>query len=288
MIIVPPSQVQQAIMVPYYAEAGSQQAFIMPAPQDMEAGLLQPQLKINSSSNDALPEDYKSCARFNKSRFSSISPECLFNIRNVILLINMMIFSVTLLIEDWDYFFFYESEWGFLLTIFSLIASAKASGYTPTPTNAGNADKQAEWQNYAMITAEIAFALNLVITPIFWILMAKEIFPYLPNHGWGLILQIVYATHHLFPLITSILNLVLTDQYFAKRDYKMLFKVGLAYLGANLFGTWYTGQSVYGPPFDWDKPLTALFFFVLQAFILSGFHYGTAWISQKFYKKPTH
>jgi len=43
MIIVPPSTVQQAVMVPCYPKAGIQQAYLMPAPADMEQALIQSQ-----------------------------------------------------------------------------------------------------------------------------------------------------------------------------------------------------------------------------------------------------
>jgi len=112
-----------------------------------------------------------------------MSSQQLFTIRNWLLLPNMMLISVTLLYEDWDFYFFYESMWGFWLTIFGLIFTVKASGFhledQPAPA------KDNGYQAIACMLTEISMCFNIIITPLFWIFIAD--FSQLSWHGWGLV-----------------------------------------------------------------------------------------------------
>jgi len=64
--------------------------------------------------------------------------------------------------------FFYESEWGFIITMvhvgLSMIACENKS-----------------YNKWAVVTAEIALGFDLVIEPIFWKAIAPNVFP---DMGW--------------------------------------------------------------------------------------------------------
>ena len=90
------------------------------------------------------------------------------------------------------------------------------------------------------------------------------------------------------PIITSVVNLAITDQYFVKRDWKLLYWVGVCYIFANAFGTWYTGHLIYPGPFSWENPLESFCVYWLQAPLLAAIHYALACWTQKVYKKPIH
>lgn len=66
---------------------------------------------------------------------------------------------------------YYESEWGYCITLYSLYAAMKAAN-----------DKT--WNKHAIISAEIGMVYNIAITPIFWGLLVPMVLPYIDwnNH----------------------------------------------------------------------------------------------------------
>jgi hypothetical protein len=64
--------------------------------------------------------------------------------------------------------FYYESEWGFIITMVHLGFSMMACG-----------DKS--YNKLAIVTAEIALGFDLLIEPVFWKLIAPNVFP---DMGW--------------------------------------------------------------------------------------------------------
>ena len=76
------------------------------------------------------PDDYANAANFNKCRFSSISPNQLQLIRNLLLIPNFMQLALTLGLYSIESAIFFLTDWGHLMTVFSLLCVLKASqGY---------------------------------------------------------------------------------------------------------------------------------------------------------------
>ena len=64
--------------------------------------------------------------------------------------------------------FYYESEWGFIITMFHLGLSLLACN-----------DKS--WNKWAIVSAEVALGFDLLIEPVFWEAIAPNVFP---DMGW--------------------------------------------------------------------------------------------------------
>merc|ERR1712146_29963 len=66
-------------------------------------------------------------------------------------------------------FVFYYTSWGMLWTNFALLASIKAVHYK-------------EWQTTACRVNQISHTLNIIITILFWVVLAPMIYP---NLDWS-------------------------------------------------------------------------------------------------------
>jgi len=64
--------------------------------------------------------------------------------------------------------FYYESEWGFIITMVHLAISMMACG-------------NKEWNKLAIVSAEVALGFDLIIEPCFWAAIAPNVFP---DMGW--------------------------------------------------------------------------------------------------------
>jgi hypothetical protein len=102
-------------------------------------------------------------------------------------------------------FFFLLTFWGYLTTLFSVIATIKASLYPEW------------WQSVACISTQVATGLNLIITPMFWIILAPGIFSSLDyTNPFDIFIAIHMATLHSVPIISSTINIALTDMVLLK------------------------------------------------------------------------
>ena len=123
----------------------------------------------------------------------------------------------------------------------------------------------------------MAATLDLMITPIFWIVLAPGIFTELydlwPKYGIAILpTAILMTTHHSVPIISTMLNLYFTDIKFLKKDWIIMVIMGLLYIPCNYIGARTTGKPVY-PYADWvNVPETALIY-VLAAFVEGGIFY---------------
>lgn len=157
----------------------------------------------------------------------------------------------------------YLTYWGFLASCFSAMAVIKGSQYKA-------------WQKVAYVSLEVAHALNLLIMPAFWIILAPGIYKMLHQQGlsWS---TAEMAFHmfaiHFFPFLSTTVNVITTDIKLLKADWKLQFIVGQLYLIFNFLGTVNMKHSVY-PIADWSVPwLTAVMYTILSAF-MAGAYYG--------------
>lgn len=156
----------------------------------------------------------------------------------------LAIFTINTMMNPWDSLYF-ESEWGFCLTLISLFTSLMAH--------------YSNWfQSLAVHTSELAMGFNICIVPIFWSFMA----PTFINH-WDEMLEsdggrwllFELCTVHSLPIITSVIELVVTDMVFLKRDSKWNFIFGILYIFANYAGYKANGTPMYDyPGLDWVNP----------------------------------
>jgi hypothetical protein len=103
------------------------------------------------------------CADFSKSRCKCLPDKWLQIIRVGQILFLAIIYIPSQIMYGPVSQSYYESEWGIGITFFSLIFSALAP-YKP------------KFQSIAVISSEMAMGFNILITPIFWIALAKLIF----------------------------------------------------------------------------------------------------------------
>ena len=157
------------------------------------------------------------------------------------------------------YFFSY---WGSLFTLMSFTASIFAVSHPKY------------FQIPAVALTECATAFNLVITPLFWVLLAPNIF-----EDWhtleGFIDNIHYMTTHSIPLISTVFNLYYTPNFkFVTNDYWLVFKLGMMYISCNYVGTIAEGHPMY-PYADWTNFwLTVLLYTILAVIDALAFYFA--------------
>uniref|UniRef100_A0A7S3N1L1 Uncharacterized protein n=1 Tax=Strombidium inclinatum TaxID=197538 RepID=A0A7S3N1L1_9SPIT len=133
---------------------------------------------------------------------------------------------------------------------------------------------QKEWRYWAQISLELANSLNILITTLFWTLLAPQLFPHLHWHGKDLIVIFHLTVIHSLPLISSLTSFYLTDVEYVQKDWKTVGIVGSAYMIANYMGQEAMGAPLYPPFLDWTKPVLTFFLFCLMTVIyLVIFHY---------------
>ena len=125
----------------------------------------------------------------------------------------MMVGAVVINEVIWLYF--YETFWGFLFTTFSIMATVKAVWFP-----------KSQWVWVAQLSTECAHTLNLVITPLFWIVLAPMVYPSLSWHGIDLYTRLHLFTLHAFPIIFTTVNIVLTDMQLDPNDWKKMVFMG--------------------------------------------------------------
>jgi hypothetical protein len=162
---------------------------------------------------------------------------------------------------------FYETEWGVFITAFSSITLFLAE---QNPT---------KWQKWAVLSSEFGMVFNIVITPIFWL------FLYPNNPPMPKVDIILETCHHSFPIIVSVANLVLNNQYFLKKNAKDIFYAGITYLFVNAIGSYLDKAGIYPWPLDWSKPLETIVAYVFQAVLLYLIHMQLARYTQSIFKK---
>jgi hypothetical protein len=143
-----------------------------------------------------LPEEYEICADYsnprhesNWTRFDLVLYRCLFNFPL------LWLAFYTFQTSDWGDLIYYESEWGVFLSAFASILQFLADHDKRVFTEA------------AVLVQEVAFCINCVITPVFWLFLAKTLFAPLPNNKSGYWLMFIWGSHHVLPIVTSFANL---------------------------------------------------------------------------------
>lgn len=173
------------------------------------------------------------------------------NIRFLMLIVVMIMLAFNLFYSNFVHFFFYETNWGFNITILMILSSIKAAEYK-------------DWQSAAVILNEVAMLLNLAITPIWWIFMRGH-YEDCPIHTPSPLVNTLHSYGiHTLPLVFSLINLALTDMVYLKADWKIVFLVGIAYIPANYAGLLDMGRAPYPAfPLDWAIPEVTIATFVL-------------------------
>ena len=73
---------------------------------------------------------------------------------------------------------------------------------------------------------------------------------------------------HTVPTIAIFTNLIITQIVFLKRDWRLCFTAGIAYIFADWLGTMNEGHPMY-PVVDWKNPSVTIAIFVIQAYMLA-------------------
>ena len=119
--------------------------------------------------------------------------------------------------------------------------------------------------------------LDLMITPIFWIVLAPGIYEGIkaawPKYGIAVLpTAILMTTHHSVPLISTMINLYYTDIKLLKKDWLIMVFMGLAYIPCNYIGARTTGKPIY-PYADWVNVPETFAIYVAAAFVEGGIFY---------------
>ena len=111
---------------------------------------------------------------------------------------------------------------------------------------------------------------NIVITPIFWLILAPMIFPNIDySTGAGKWEAFEMGFVHGAPIIVSTFELLATDMVFLHRDSWICFCAGIVYAVFNLWGSVNLKKGIY-PILDWSNPVLTLIGYLMQAPVLYG------------------
>jgi len=152
--------------------------------------------------------------------------------------------------------------WGYFGSMLALLASNKACEFE-------------EWQKFACITNQCATAMNLVITILFWVLLAPLVFPPL---DWNKPYDVYMAMHqtllHVVPIVQTTTQVILTDMILVPEDWWHHIVLGTVYIFFNMIGQYDFGTPLY-PQTNWVKsPFGALAYIVALAVVQSVLYYG--------------
>lgn len=144
---------------------------------------------------------------------------------------------------------FFFSYWG---VTFTFIATALEILAAQNPKR---------YQAAAVLLSEMALTFNFTITPMFWFVLAPEIFSVLSWQGYDIICRLHYTCTHSLPIITSLLNLYLTKNFkLYPEDWRIIFISCMAYIYCNYLGTIIEGEPVYpGYYTGWESAPWAIF-----------------------------
>ena len=116
--------------------------------------------KKDEDLDDPLPDDYDKCADYNKPRHA-MSETKFWALRTLFNLPNLALTIYTAATDPLKILFWFESEWGVFLTALSSLVMILACF-----------DKRV-FQKPAVILQSFAMGFNIIITPIFWLLLTK-------------------------------------------------------------------------------------------------------------------
>ena len=98
---------------------------------------------------------------------------------------------------------------------------------------------------------------------MFWILLAPGIFANLDyKNPLDVYIAIHMITLHSVPIISTTVNICITDMILLKQDTKWMFWMGISYIFANGMGTIYYGKPIY-PIVDLVNIPQTIFIFIL-------------------------
>lgn len=201
-------------------------------------------------------KDYiAACPDWNKGTHASIQGVSLLLIRLGLLTVNTMMFATCVATNEAMWFLYWYTFWGYLVSMFAVLASLKAQVYVDSDF----------WKVAATFTTQWGMSLSLIITPLFWFIMAPHMFPKYSWHGMDLFLRIHMTTLHSVPILSMAANTMLTDFKPMAGEWKSMLALGIFYIPFNYAAYVHFGKGVY-PILDWTNvPLTIVGWSVVAA-----------------------
>ena len=200
-----------------------------------------------------IQDDHIRCADFEESNCKCFSKYCLLMIR-ILLFVPMFAMLVFMLYKKPKDVAYFESYWTFTLTVISLFTSMMAH-YSKW------------WHSLAVFTSEVSMCFNICVVPVFWIARYQAFVNFWQKNESYDVTERIYlfqlAFTHSMPMLTSVIELLITKMCFLKKDSKWVFLVGILYIPVNYYGSIDIGQPVYNWNYlDWKNPKTTFACFV--------------------------
>ena len=142
---------------------------------------------------------------------------------------------------------------------------------------------------WACFLSQLGMGFNLVIMPLFWYMLAPELFK-LDWHGIQLITNIHLIITHTIPFISSVTNVYLTKGFvMLPRDYKSILGCGMIYIYANYIGHIEEGKPLYPISFaNWVEFWPTVGWYTVLAVLEAGCYWLFATLLCKYRNfKPT-
>ena len=201
---------------------------------------------------------YHDLFHFEKARYKKYSETTVGYIRWANMIIFGALVGAEMFTSTFADFFYYWSCWGTMLTFISLVGVVKCSGATRSQIYEG-------WVVPTAILFEYCCAMNIAITIEFWVVFGPLMITLIKDQKPIELIWFGYmAILHVLPLVTCILNAVLSDVKFRVEDWKLHMGIGCSYLIANVCGSLALGEPVYpDTPLDWTHPVLTVFCLLL-------------------------
>ena len=220
-------------------------------------------------------EEYKQKFKWDRSYF--IKDQCTLQTIRIFMLVFQFFWLATELAwnKSTDFIFYYTS-WGMVWTDLALLSSIKAVKYP-------------QWHTAACIINQVAHCLNIIITILFWVVLAPMIYSQLDWHKFtDAFIGLYMFFLHVQPFIFTTVNILISDVELIHDDYRVMFVAGVVYTICNLIGTITYGKPIY-PVADWKNPLLTLVMYltmsVAQTYLYYKFCDFVQWYRKKV--KPT-
>lgn len=190
------------------------------------------------------------------------------------LAVNTMMLATTIATNEFKWLLFFYTFWGYLVAAFAVLASIKATCYPDSLF----------WVVSATFTTQWGMCLALIITPLFWIILAPTIYPKLDWTNWvDWYVGIHMFDLHAVPILCMAINTMLTDFKPMKREWKVMVALGILYIPFNYAAYISFGEGPY-PILDWKNvPLTIIGWIAVAA-IQAGLYYGWTILLYKYRK----
>lgn len=138
-----------------------------------------------------------------------------------------------------------------------------------------------------MVSLEFAHAVNMVITPIYWIVLSPDVFKSIKlTSGLAIYYMFFINLLHVIPIVSTTTIIIYSDMLLDKHDWKIVWIPAILYLVPYSMLSWFLKKGYYRFA-DWNVPWLTVSIFLAMASLQSILHYLFAvWLEKRYKRRP--